>query len=86
MLKNGQIDVLSDVSYTPERAADILYTSLPMGTESYYIFISTNNEQITLSNVASLNGKKIGVNKNSVQREMFINWAAANGISAEIVD
>ncbi len=47
MLKNGQIDVLSDVSYTPERAADILYTSLPMGTESYYIFISTNNEQIT---------------------------------------
>ena len=86
MLKNGQIDVLSDVSYTPERAANILYTSLPMGTELYYIFISTNNEQITLSNVASLNGKKIGVNKNSVQREMFINWAAANGVSAEIVD
>lgn len=38
MLKNGEIDMLSDVSYTAERAKSILYPSYSMGTEEYYIY------------------------------------------------
>ncbi|MCR4599077.1 MAG: transporter substrate-binding domain-containing protein [Acetatifactor sp.] len=34
MLEKGEIDLLSDVSYTEERANYMLYASLPMGTES----------------------------------------------------
>ncbi len=86
MLKAGQIDLMSDVSYTPERAGQMLFSSLPMGAESYYIYASVDHPSISLSNTASLNGKKIGVSKNSYQRELLINWLAANGISAEIVD
>ena len=37
-LKNGEIDLLSDVSFMEDRAQDMLYASLPMGTEAYYIF------------------------------------------------
>ena len=35
MLKDGEIDLLSDVSFMQERTKDMLYASLPMGTEAY---------------------------------------------------
>lgn len=36
MLKEGKIDLLSDVSYTPERENQMLFSSYSMGTEGYY--------------------------------------------------
>lgn len=36
-LKNGEIDMMSDVSYTEERIESMYFPSLPTGTESYYI-------------------------------------------------
>ena len=86
MLKNGEIDVLSDVSYTDERAKEMLFTTVPMGTESYYVFVSPRNQEITSSNLSSLNGKKIGVTEGSVQKDYFDKWAKAHGIIAEIVE
>ena len=38
-LKDGEIDMLSDVSYTTARADQILYSRIPMTSETYYIFI-----------------------------------------------
>ncbi len=35
MLKNGEIDLMSDVSWTEERENEMLFSSLPMGTEEY---------------------------------------------------
>lgn len=35
MLRNGEIDLLSDVSYTEERADQMLFPDLSMGTEEY---------------------------------------------------
>ena len=46
MLMDGEIDLMSDVSYTNERAELMLFSSLPMGAEEYYIFISPGNEEI----------------------------------------
>ena len=40
MLENGEIDLMSDVSYMPEREEYMLYPDLPMGTEEYFIFQS----------------------------------------------
>ena len=34
MLEAGEIDLMSDVSYTQERAESMLFSSLPMGTEN----------------------------------------------------
>ena len=85
-LKTGEIDLLSDVSYTPERAGQMFFSSLPMGAETYFLFTTTDNAEITMKDIASLNGKKIGVNKGSVQRDMFLDWAAENNISAQIVE
>ena len=35
MLQNGEIDLMGDVSYTPERAEGMLFSELPMGKEKY---------------------------------------------------
>ena len=47
MLKDGRIDMLSDVSYTSERAQSILYPDYAMGSEAYYIFVKAGNTSIT---------------------------------------
>ena len=84
-LKNGEIDLLSDVSYKPEREEFLLYPDLPMGTESYYIFIDDENREITANNLSSLNGKRIGVNKGSIQATFLEEWTEKNGIKLDIV-
>ena len=86
MLIEGRIDLLSDVSYTEERTKSMLFSSFPMGSEEYYLFIAPTNEEITAADYATFNGKKIGVNKGSVQVGFFREWAEANGVQAELVE
>lgn len=86
MLSDGEIDMLCDVSYTPERAETMLFPALPMGAESYYLFISNSNTEITAEDINSLNGKKIGVNRNSVQKNFFNQWASTHNITAQVVE
>lgn len=84
-LKNGEIDLLSDVSYKPEREDYMYFADLPMGTESYYIYIDADNREITPDNLDSLDGKKIGVNKGSVQEDFLKDWADKNEVDLNIV-
>ena len=86
MLKNGEIDLLSDVSYTEDRANYMLYASLPMGTEAYYVFVAPDNKEITAENISALNGKKVGITKGTIQMGLFENWAKSHDISVEIVE
>ena len=86
MLVDGEIDLMSDVSYTDERAKVILFPSLPMGAEEYYIFISPDNEEINKDDLSTFNGKKVGVNKGSVQAGFFREWAEKNGVQAELIE
>ena len=39
-LINGEIDMLGGVSYTEARANVVQFSSYPMGTEEYYLFIN----------------------------------------------
>ena len=86
MLKQGKIDILSDVSYTEERAGEMLFPSLPMGVETYYLYTLVKNTAIRTDDLSSLNGKKIGVNRNSFQQGLLRKWAKENGLDVEIVD
>ena len=86
MLIDGEIDLMSDVSYTDERAQNMLFSSLPMGAEEYYIFISPDNEEINRDDLSTFNGKKAGANKGSVQVGFFREWAEANGVQAELIE
>ena len=86
MLTDGDIDLMSDVSYTPERAELMLFPSLPMGEEEYYLFIAQDNQEISAQSYSTLNGKKIGVNKGSVQAGYFREWAEHHGITCELTE
>ena len=86
MLKDGEIDLLSDVSYMPERAESMLYASLPMGTESYYVFVSPGETEITAEDLTTLNGKRVGVTKDSIQSALFRNWAEAHNLQVELLE
>lgn len=85
-LVNGEIDLLSDVSYTEERAQKILYSSEEMGSEGYHVFISPNNTEIRPDDFSSLNGKKVGVNKNSIQEKLFVAWAKEHNVTPQIIE
>lgn len=86
MLSDGRIDLLSDVSFTDERGQSMLFSSMPMGAEEYYLFALPGNDEISSEDYATFNGKRIGANRNSVQISLFRDWADANGIQAEIVE
>ena len=85
MLKEGKIDLLSDVSHKPEREEFMLFPDLPMGTESYYIYVSEKNIELDAKRLATFNGKSIGVNKDSVQESFLREWAEKNNLSLKIV-
>ena len=85
MLISGDIDLLSDVSFTPERAESMLFPTLPMGSEDYYLFASPDAD-ISSSDYNTFNGKKIGVNKGSIQADFFREWAERHGVEADLVE
>ena len=86
MLVNGEIDMLSDVSYTEERKELMLFPSLPMGAEEYFIFIAADNDEISSNDYSTLNGRRVGVNKDSIQAEFLKDWAKRSGVSFELVE
>ncbi|MGX8706532.1 MAG: substrate-binding periplasmic protein, partial [bacterium] len=86
MLIDGKIDLMSDVSYTPERAELMLFPELPMGAEDYYLFIAPNNTDISSTDTATLNGKRVGANRDSIQVQFYRQWAERNGVTAELIE
>lgn len=86
LLKKGEIDLLSDVSYTEERAESLNFASFPMGTEEYYVFAAVGNTEIVPDDTASLNGKTVGVNKGSVQANFFQHWAKEHDVHVKLVE
>ena len=86
MLMDGDLDLLSDVSYTRERTKSMLFPALAMGAESYYIYADADNRDIAPENLASFNGKRVGVNKGSFQQGLLQEWAERNELTLEIVE
>lgn len=86
MLVDGEIDLMSDVSYTPERAEAMLFPDLPMSAEEYYLFIDRNNAEIDPADYSTLNGKTIAAYKGSYQIGLYNEWAKAHGVEAEVLE
>ena len=87
MLIDGRIDLMSDISYTVGRARSMLFSMVPMGSEDYYVFVSNARDSgIHADDLSSLNGKTFGINKGSVQADMFRSWASKKGVQADIAE
>ena len=86
MLRDGRIDLMSDVSYLEERAEYMLYSSLPMGEELYYLYVDPGNKEISADDYRTLNGKKVGITRGTVQIGLFDKWLKDRGLSVELVE
>ena len=73
-LKNGEIDIMGDISYTEDRAEEMLFSDEPMGEEKYYLYADLSRADISASDFKTLNGKKIGVLMETEPEVMLTEW------------
>ena len=73
-LKNGEIDLMSALSYTDERAETMLFSDQPMGEERYYLYADLENTDISPADLSTLDGKSIAMMEQSVQTTQFCEW------------
>lgn len=85
MLEDGEIDLLGSVSYTPERAESIDYSTYAEGTERYWIYTRENHANLADGDPKQMNGCRIGVADGSYQKELLEKWLDSNQIQAEVV-
>lgn len=86
MMRNGEIDLMAGISYTEDRAQDMLFSELPMGREKYYLYADLQNTDISASDLTTLNGKRIALMRTSVQATQFYQWEAEHGLHLQYVD
>ena len=85
MLADGKIDILGSVSYTPERAESIDYSTYAVGTERYWIYTREDHADLADGDLKQMNGWRIGVADGSYQKELLEKWLDSNQIQAEVV-
>ena len=86
MLQRGEIDLLSDITPSPEREKTMLFSKYDMGREDCYLIVRRNHKKIRAGAPETLNGMRIAVNKNSLQIPMLKSWLDENHIEAEILE
>ena len=85
-LENGEIDIMGDISYTEDRAGEMLFSDEPMGVEKYYLYVDLSRADISASDFKTLNGKKIGVLMGTEPEVMLTEWEEKYGLKTEHVN
>lgn len=85
-LKNDEIDIMGGISYTEDRAEEMLFSDEPMGEEKYYLYIDLSRADISASNFKTLNGKKVGVLMGTEPEVMLTEWEEKYGLKTQHVN
>ena len=85
-LENGEIDIMGDISYTEDRAEEMLFSDEPMGEEKYYLYADLSRADISATNFKTLDGKKIGVLMGTEPEVMLTEWEEKYGLETEHVN
>lgn len=85
-LKNGEIDIMGGISYTEDRAEEMLFSDEPMGEEKYYLYADLSRADISASDYKTLNGKKVGVLMGTEPEVMLTEWEEKYGLKTEHVN
>ena len=85
MLVKGEIDLFGDVTYTPERAELIDFSTYPQGKGTYWLYAGNDRTDLTTGDIDKLNGCRIGVTEGSYQEGLLEKWLQDNQIQAETV-
>ena len=85
-LLSGEVDLFYDVSYTEERAKEILFPDEPMGFEYYYLYTSEKNTSINSGDIESIRDKTVGVTSGTVLVDLLKKWFAKKNVELKIVE
>ena len=85
-LENGEIDIMGGISYTEDRAEEMLFSDEPMGEEKYYLYADLSRADISASDFKILDGKKIGVVMGTEPEVMLTEWEEKHGIKTKHVN
>ena len=82
-LQRGELDMLNCMSYTPERAQHMLFSSVPMGREKYYLYADIEKTGISPSKLYLLEGKGVSMIASSMMETAFSNWEKQQGLHTQ---
>jgi len=82
----GEVDLMYDISFTEERAKEILFPDEPMAKEYYYLYASDQNASITPGDLTSLNGKTVGVTIGTLQIELLKEWCKKKNVDLKFIE
>ena len=85
-LENGEIDIMGGISYTEDRAEEMLFSDELMGEEKYYLYADLSRADISASDFKILDGKKIGVVMGTEPEVMLTEWEEKYGIKTQHVN
>ena len=85
-LENGEIDIMGGISYTEDRAEEMLFSDEPMGEEKYYLYADLSRTDLSTSDFKTLNGKKVGVVMGTEPEVMLTEWEEKHGIKTQHVN
>ena len=85
-LENGEIDIMGGISYTEDRAEEMLFSDEPMGEEKYYLYADLSRTDLSTSDYKTLNGKKIGVLMGAESEVMLTEWEEKYGLKTQHVN
>ena len=81
LLKRGEIDLLTNVSWTPEREREFDYSTLPIGYAATLLTVKAGCTKYLPGDYAHWNGMRIGLLKGTIRNESFAAFAKEKGFT-----
>lgn len=81
----GRIDILDNVSYTPERAKQFDFSFMPIRSDAYYLFVPEGQKD-KYQNKEDFFGKRIGVGRDTTVSIQLRQWNKDNGLNLQIIE
>ena len=86
LLRAKKVDLIYEISYTEERAREMLFPEVPMAYEYYYLFASAENASITPGDYRSMNGKTVGFTSGTILADMLKKWCQQKHVEFKLVE
>ena len=75
MLRNGEVDIVTSVSRTPEREEEFLFSDQSIGVNSTIFTVKSGNQDIVEGDYATYDGISVGMLEGNSKNQNFENFA-----------
>jgi len=82
-IQSGEVDLLTSVAYTPERAKFLDYAKTPLLTVWGELYVPIASD---IDNITKIQNKRVAVMKNDFNGQSFVDLAKSFGIPCEFVE